>query len=318
MRSEQEPVDVSIIMLTYFHENYIAQALDSVLAQETNLQIEVLIGDDASEDQTPAVIQDYAARYPDIIRPILRPENLGGTRNSWDLYRRAKGKYLAILEGDDYWSDPRKLQKQWNFLEEHQEYIGCCGKCLIVNENGQPDYTRTPHFTWNKKVFTMEDLLESWNLPGQGGNMMFHNIFQEMEPEEYSIFYRAHRNVGDKTLALFLLSKGPMYCSNEILSCYRSVDQAGKHNHFSIHHANPYRNYDMFLYPCRLETWARKNLGLRRHLGKRGDYRFCRFVEECVKTPSLKRLRCLGEMIARSHQPIKYSLYVVKALIEME
>lgn len=310
------PIDVSVMMLTYFHENYVAQALDSILSQETTLRYEILIGDDASQDRTPEIIREYAARYPDIIRPVLRTENLGANRNGYELGKLARGKYIAFLEGDDFWLDPQKMQKQWEFLEEHPEYSACCGKCLIVDENGQPDYTRTPRFAWSKKIFTMDDLVERWKIPGQAGTMMYRSSCVM----DTTIGYQAHRNVGDKTTVLMLVSQGPVYCSNEILSCYRYVDKKGAHNWFSIHYANPYRNYDMFMYPARLETWARKNLGLKRgqHFGTQSIYRFCRFVEECVREPSPKRLKCLAEMVACSHQPAKYMWLVLKTLIEME
>lgn len=317
MNVEQE-VDISIILLTYFHEAYVAQALDSILMQETDLRYEILIGDDASQDRTPEIIQGYAGHYPELIRPILRTENIGANKNGFDLCSRAKGKYIAILEGDDFWLAPDKLQKQWEFLEGHQEYIGCCGKCLVVDSDGVPDYTQSPHFVWNKKEFHMEDFAERWNLPGQAGTWMYRNVYLNMRSSDYEALCQMHPTVGDKTVLLFLLSQGPFYCSNEVLSCYRRVDKKGEHNWFSIHHANPYRNYDMFMYPCRLEAWARKNLKLQKHLGKRNEYRFCRFVEELVKEPSLKRLRYLADMVMHSHQPVKYSWMILKALIEME
>ena len=316
-------IDISIIVLTYFHEAYISKALDSILMQETDLWYEVLVGDDASQDQTPQIVQSYADRHPEKIFPTLREKNVGANRNWFDLCSRARGKYVAVLEGDDFWLDPCKLQKQWDFLEEHPEYIGCCGKCLIVDRDNRPDYTQSPHFVWNKKEFHLEDLVERWDLPGQVGTWMYRNIYLGMRPGEFETMCRLHPNVGDKTVALLLLSRGPIYCSNEVLSCYRKVDQKGERNWFSIHHANPYRNYDMFMYPCRLETWARKDLNLgwrlgRRHLGKRGEYRFCRFVEELVREPSLKRLQYLADMVTHSHQPAKYGWTILKALIEME
>lgn len=313
-------IDVSVIVLSYCHEKYIAQALDSILMQETSLRYEVLVGDDASGDRTPVIIQSYAEKYPDIIKPVLREENVGANYNSWDLIRRTKGKYTATLEGDDFWLDKRKLQKQFDFLETHPEYIGCCSKCLIVDENSRPDYERSCHIAWNKKIFTLEDLADSWQMPGQTGTGMTRNFYQDMAPEEYDVLYKAHPIVGDKTGTLLALARGPVYCSNEILSAYRFVEKKGKNNWFSMHYANPYRNYDMFMYPCKLEGWAQKNIKLprTRHLGKRNPYRFARFVEECVKKPERKRFQYLFEMITHSHQPLKYSWYVLKALIEME
>lgn len=318
MNLDQSKIDISIIVITYYHENYIAQALDSILAQETNLRLEVLVGDDASQDRTPEIIREYAVRYPDLIHPILRPENLGANKNYWDLIRRSRGQYIAVLEGDDFWLDPQKLQKQWEFLQAHPEYIAHGSKCLMIDENGQPDYTRSPHFVRNKKVFTLEDLITYWDLPAQVSALMYRNIYLDMKPEEYAILYQAHPIVGDKTEILLLLSHGPVYCCNEIMSCYRFVIKKGGHNWFSIHHDNQYWQYDGFIYPCRLEKWARKYLHLNQHLGNRKDYHFCSFVEDLVRKPSLKRLHYLSEMVIQSHQPVKYFLYIFKALIEME
>ncbi len=310
-----QKVDISVVVMTYFHEAYIAQCLDSILAQETDLRYEILVGDDASQDKTPEIIRDYAERYPDKIRPFLRTKNIGASRNDIDLMGKARGKYIAPLEGDDYWVSRHKLQRQWEFLEQHPEYIGCCGRCLMIDENGQADYTRSPRFVVNRKVFTLDDYIDLWKLPGQMGTLMYRNIPERRLP----IFYQAHQTVGDKTLFLILLSKGPIYCDTEILSCYRYVDNPGRHNWFSTHYANPYRNYDMFMYPCRLETWARKNIGLPpgKHLGKQNEYRFCRFVEELVREPSLKRVEYLAKMVACGHQPAKYSGLILKTLIAM-
>lgn len=319
---EKLDIQVSIILLSYCHEKYIRQALDSIFNQKTELSYEVLIGDDASKDRTIEIIQEYMGRYPGILKPICRTKNVGASYNLYDLIYRAKGKYIALLEGDDFWVDNHKLQKQFDFLESHLEYIGCCSKCLIVDEHSKPDYERSCHIAWNKKVFTLDDLIDSWQLPGQLGTMMFRNYFAGVSPDEYSILYKAHPMVCDKTLLLFVLSQGPVYCCNKVLSAYRFVDKMGGNNWFSIHHANPYRNYDMFMYPCKLESWARKNLTVKlpcdKPFGKRNPYRFARFVEECVKKPERKKFQCLFEMIAHNHQPLQYSWYVLKALIEME
>jgi len=310
-------IEVSVLVPTYFHEKHIAKALDSILMQQTTFRFEVLVGDDASGDNTPEIIKEYAEKFPDIIRPILRPENLGGTANGYDLQSKAAGNYIAYLEGDDYWLDPNKLQKQWEFLQNNPDYIGCCGKCLVVNEYGEPDYDSAPLFFRNKKVLTLEEFLDSWSIPGQAGTWMYRNIFRGAELEKAREVYEANRNVADKGIILLLLSHGPIYCSNDVLSAYRYVRKGGN-NYFSQHYADPYRNYNMFLYPCRLETWMKNELGIRHYNGKRKEYRFCRFVEETVREPSPKRIRCLMDMIFQSHQPVKYIGLLFKALIEME
>ncbi|MDE1166971.1 MAG: glycosyltransferase [Pseudomonas sp.] len=122
--SSREPL-LSIACPTYNHEGYIAQTLDSFLAQETTFPFEVLVNDDASTDGTAAIVADYGRRYPNIIKPILQPVNQyqKGNHPCPDLFRKGSGKYLAFCEGDDFWTDPLKLQKQVDFLEAHHDYV---------------------------------------------------------------------------------------------------------------------------------------------------------------------------------------------------
>lgn len=131
---------VSIICNTYNHENYIAQALDSFLAQKTDFPIEVLVHDDASTDGTASIIRQYADKYPDIIKPILQTENQfsKGVHVTYDIQvPRAQGKYIAFCEGDDYWTDPEKLQLQFAFMENYPEYASCCHAYDMVDVNGE-------------------------------------------------------------------------------------------------------------------------------------------------------------------------------------
>lgn len=311
---------VSVLVLTYCHEKYIEQAMNSIVAQKTTFNFEILIGDDGSIDRTPEIISSYAHKYPSIVKPTFYKKNVGASYNLWSLLSQAQGQYIAFLEGDDFWISSTKLQAQYEFLESHPEYVGCSGKSLIVNEFSQPQYTQSCHFVWNKKIFTLNDFIKSWQLPGQLGSCMYRNIYLDMKPEEYAVIYTAHPMVCDKTNTFLTLLYGPIYCDNNVVSAYRFVDKSGEKNWFSMHHSDPYRNYDMFMYPCKLESWARKNLdlSLNEHLGKRNPYRFARFVEECIRDPQLLKFKCLVKMIVYSHQPLKYSWYVLKSLVEME
>ena len=120
---------VSISCITYNHSRFIKQCLDGFLMQQTDFDFEVLIHDDASTDGTQEIIKAYQENYPEIIKPILQSENQysKGVRgiNSTFNYSRAQGKYIALCEGDDYWTDPLKLQKQVDFLEANKEYSLC-------------------------------------------------------------------------------------------------------------------------------------------------------------------------------------------------
>ncbi len=124
--SDAEPL-LSILSLTYNQARYIRQAIDSFLAQQTNFKVEILIHDDASTDGTADIIREYQRQYPGLIRPILREENryrkdkgFGGIFKA--LNDSARGKYVAFCEGDDYWIDPHKLQKQVDYLEDNPDY----------------------------------------------------------------------------------------------------------------------------------------------------------------------------------------------------
>ena len=122
-----ENIMVSISCLTYNHENYIADALESFLMQKTNFKFEVLVHDDASTDRTADIIREYQKEYPEIIKPICQKVNQysQGIKVSNINYARAEGKYYAICEGDDYWIDPDKLQKQVDYMEGHPECSAC-------------------------------------------------------------------------------------------------------------------------------------------------------------------------------------------------
>ncbi len=113
---------VSIFMLTYNQEEYITQAIEGVLMQKTDFSIQLVIGEDCSTDNTRNIVLDYAKKYPDKIKPILYERNIGLIANYVKTYAQCTGKYVAICDGDDYWIDPFKLQKQVDFLEKHHGY----------------------------------------------------------------------------------------------------------------------------------------------------------------------------------------------------
>jgi len=114
---------VSIWSITYNHVKFIKDCLEGVLSQKTNFKYELIIGDDASTDGTSEILREYAAKYPEIIKPIIHKSNVGVYKNSFEtVLPRLTGKYIAICEGDDYWTDPYKLQKQVDFLEANPVY----------------------------------------------------------------------------------------------------------------------------------------------------------------------------------------------------
>lgn len=123
MLDSQSPV-VSVIILTYEQERFIAQAIESVLAQKVNFDYEIIIGEDCSQDHTDSICQEYSDKYG-FIHVLPRTQNLGVTANWCDCVQKASGKYLMMLDGDDYWTDTSKMQLQVDFMEHHPECVLC-------------------------------------------------------------------------------------------------------------------------------------------------------------------------------------------------
>ena len=137
---------VSVVSTTYNHEAYIRAALDSFVAQQTDFPVEFIVADDASTDATPLIIQEYADRYPQLFRPILRSENLGLNANLTGALSAARGEYLALCEGDDYWIDPLKLSKQVAFLDRHPKTTVCFHPVRVIWEDGGASDSEFPNW----------------------------------------------------------------------------------------------------------------------------------------------------------------------------
>ncbi|MDQ0304633.1 glycosyltransferase [Ancylobacter polymorphus] len=146
---------VSVPIITYNHERFIGQAIESVLAQQTDFEVEIVIAEDCSTDGTLAVCRAYRDRYPDRIHLIERPVNVRTSTNYLETYRDCRGEYVALLEGDDFWIDPHKLRKQVAFLDTHPDYAICFHNVLLSGDDGTPGQ---PLFTTLPETTTAADL----------------------------------------------------------------------------------------------------------------------------------------------------------------
>ena len=205
--SNKGPV-VSTIVITYNQERYVAQALQSIIDQVTDFRHEIIVADDSSQDDTQNIISRFAEKYPDVIKPILRNKNIGAWENFTDAIQKAKGEYIALCEGDDYWINTRKLQKQVNFLRKHSDYSLCFHPVLVHYEDSELEDAVFPK---KKTGFTVKGLLKS-------------NYIQTN-----SVLYRKRdytklaKNImpGDWYLHLYHASFGKIGFINEVMSTYR-------------------------------------------------------------------------------------------------
>jgi glycosyltransferase involved in cell wall biosynthesis len=154
---------VSVPIITFDQEQCIAAALDSALAQETSFPYEIVIGEDCSRDGTRGIVLDYARRFPDRIRPLLHDRNLGAHRNFVATLRACRGKYVALLEGDDYWITPHKLQKQVQALTAQPEAAICAARARVVYEDASREPWEYP--LTERTTFGLEDLLRENFIP---------------------------------------------------------------------------------------------------------------------------------------------------------
>jgi len=210
---------VSVVCITYNHANFIGQAIEGFLNQETNFPYEILIGDDCSTDSTREIINGYIERNPGKIKLITSSTNRGFHKNLISTASASTGTYVAMCEGDDYWCDPYKLQKQVDFLQSNPSYVICCHYTRVIDATGN-----TLHVETNPKPlkYRFLDLLIGKQLETKTATLMYHNtasvnsIFSE--PWYLSCF------AGDKFFKLSATSNTGLsiYVIPEVMSCYRN------------------------------------------------------------------------------------------------
>lgn len=223
---------VSVCCITYNHEPYIKDCLDGFLKQKTNFKFEVLIHDDASTDKTAEIIREYEEKYPDIIKPIYQTENQWskGVKISRAYnYPRAQGEFIAICEGDDYWYDEYKLQKQVDFLKQNPECIGTIAGAKII------DYSKNMseqiyYPTEKSRYITLEEAIK------HGTQYHTATYFFRKSILEHNTFGELNLGFGDYTLVLNLALHGKVYAFHELFSVYRYATRGSwtDRNDFSV------------------------------------------------------------------------------------
>jgi len=198
-------------MLTYNHAPYIAQAIDSVLAQEASFDYELVIGDDCSTDGTGEIVRAYRDMYPGIIRLHQQERNLGLYANQDIVRRSCRGKYIAWLEGDDYWTSSQKLQKQVNLLESHPEYSCCFHWSNWIEPGRSPHNFGPPHI---KPFFTLDDLLRFGHFVPTS-SLLVRNHLKETYPS-----WMKESDIMDMSYLILFAQHGHLGFIDEVMSSY--------------------------------------------------------------------------------------------------
>jgi len=208
----KEKMKVSVLMLTYNHGKYVADAIESVVKQKTSFPFELIIGEDCSTDDTARICREYQNKYPDIIKLTINKENLGLQENFIRTYNQCTGEYIAICEGDDFWINKHKLQIQADFLDNHQNYSACFHRAL--NYYQENDSKSISNGGYQKKVNTVFDIINS--NPITNVTVMFRRgLFGEL-PSWFS-------KVTSYDFAIHVLNAehGDVYFMNKVMAVYR-------------------------------------------------------------------------------------------------
>lgn len=202
---------VSARTITYNHAPYIKQCIEGVLMQKTDFPIEYIIAEDCSTDGTREIVFEYARKYPDLIKVVTSDMNVGANINAERAFDACRGKYIAVCEGDDYWTDPYKLRKQVDFLESHPDFVMCSHAVKTVFLGG---VRKNDPFVKPLEIATFDDILENHFIPTL--SLVFRNGIINKYPSWFM-------NVmsGDRVLELLLAHYGKNYYMNDVMGTKR-------------------------------------------------------------------------------------------------
>ncbi len=216
-----ETIQVSICCITYNHEKYIEKTLDSFLNQKVDFNYEILIHDDASTDRTAEIILRYQEKYPELIKPILQKKNqyqkLGAVINPHFNYPRALGKYIALCEGDDYWNNSNKLQKQFDFMEKNSDCSTCFTAAHFDNaDNPEDSFIKKPINAFDGRKYSIDEAIYK-----AGDFITTPTIFFRTEVVQNLPDWFYNSPIGDMPLSLILGVNGKYGYLDFVGSVYR-------------------------------------------------------------------------------------------------
>ena len=209
---------LAVYMCTYNHEQFVAKAIESVLAQKTTFPFVYLIGEDCSTDNTRAICLDFQSRYPEIIKVFCTKENnmMQNATNLWNACAESGVKYIAMYEGDDFWIDEYKLQKQVDYMEANPDFTLCFSNVVVKDELGLNRKFEKYMPRLEKDVLTIEDFILSFASLTRTSTMVFRNVLPHPMPD----FYMTTMS-GDVLITMLLADKGKAKYFHEQMVVYR-------------------------------------------------------------------------------------------------
>lgn len=324
-----DEIVLSINCITYNHENYIVDAIESFLMQETDFKYEILIHDDASTDKTAKIIREYELRYPDIIKPVYQSENQYSKGKNINLLnqQRAQGKYIATCEGDDFWTDFRKLQQQVEILEADNNLAATFHKVeeITPDKKKKGTYIEVPYSSDNN-IYDVQDIIRF-----DGKKIHFSSLVYRREllmiDNIPDFFYNSP--VGDLPMMLILSTRGRFLYIDKVMSnARRGVPNSASQRLFKekenfiftnekiMEIYNQFNKYTDYVY----SNWIEEVLEYREYLNldKKSDYNRIKFNNFYKKSGISKRMKTwLRYNLPSLHNKLSYIKKQIKTRINL-
>jgi len=262
----KEEIVVSVLIITYNHERFISKTIESALSQITDFKFEIVIGEDFGTDKTREICESYQKQYPEIIKLLPSEKNWGVNPNFIRTHKECKGKYVALCEGDDFWTDSNKLKKQVDYLENNKEFSFCFHDVDRVNVDGEViEKNISQANNLEKNIYSRKDLI----FLGYFANTLAFLYRKDFEIPKWF----EQLSMGDKPLVKLLGTKGKGYYFNEVMGAYREHENGitKKDKEFS----NPIRSQiikvNLFIYT-----------NLLAHVDVKSDSNETEVINECI------------------------------------
>lgn len=303
---------VSVGILVFNQKKYISTAIESVLNQQVDFEYEIVIADDASTDGTRELLIEYAKKYPKTIKLILQEKNIGLVENSKILKRNCKGRYRATLEGDDYWLDNDRLQKQVDFLETHLDYVAICGLLIPINENSSEIV-----FPWGgieksyklKGDYTLSDF-EKWLLPSHVSAFLVYNWYFVLDEKEFFL-YESFDFPGDRKTPLFTLMLGKIYITSEYYMARRLLWNS-KSSHIGTLKNVSRAAYKVFSWTLEAEKMDKNLLKMGLNMTSVQERMITALCKQFITKPSKSNIMFCIKAFYKSNKWGHFTLFILK------
>ena len=290
---------LSVVIISYNQEKYIRDAIESVINQKTKYKYEILLADDCSPDNTNIILKEYEKKYPNLITVLPRSQNLGANNNIMDAYKNCSGKYIAFLEGDDYWCDENKIDIQIDFLENNLDYIAV-SHVQEGRDNNKKVLGYFPKKISNDMIiYGLNDLIDNDKIYSCTSTI-HRNIFLDKEhKKKLEYLHSLDSTISDAQMCEYLCSIGKVYVIKKPMMVYRVRNNDGNSNFNSSHRINEIEYRYLKIYKAEEAFYENKynyykkikksmSLGIAYNLCKFNFKDIKKFNEVCPKKYKLK------------------------------